>query len=175
MAKGVEEFAYKMMTEVFNARDTAPLAIEAILKAGSSRCGPQGEPDRRSGPLDEGADHRAGQDDFQRQGAGREFRRLTADRPSAEYDRRGWQHPLFYSGACYQGTAVVVSGVEGQPERRADTRRKPLLRSMPETALHVFGQQPVKVRSGGQARNGRGRGGWPRTCRMNLSRGGRQT
>ncbi|HEY6872475.1 MAG TPA: class II fructose-bisphosphate aldolase [Geobacteraceae bacterium] len=35
MAKGVEEFAYKMMTEVFNARDTASLAVEAILKAGS--------------------------------------------------------------------------------------------------------------------------------------------
>ena len=35
MAKRVEDFAYKMMTEVFNARDTAPLAIEAILKAGS--------------------------------------------------------------------------------------------------------------------------------------------
>src|SRR5512135_760976 len=35
MAKRVAEFAYKMMTEVFNARDTASLAIEAILKAGS--------------------------------------------------------------------------------------------------------------------------------------------
>jgi fructose-bisphosphate aldolase class II len=35
MVKNVEDFAYKMMTEVFNSRDTAPLAIEAILKAGS--------------------------------------------------------------------------------------------------------------------------------------------
>jgi len=35
MAKRVEEFAYKMMTEVLNARDTASLAIEALLKAGS--------------------------------------------------------------------------------------------------------------------------------------------
>jgi hypothetical protein len=35
MVKGVEEFAYKMMTEVFNSRDAAPLAIEAILKADS--------------------------------------------------------------------------------------------------------------------------------------------
>jgi fructose-bisphosphate aldolase class II len=35
MAKRVEEFAYKMMTEVLNARDTAPLAVEALLKAGS--------------------------------------------------------------------------------------------------------------------------------------------
>ena len=35
IAKGVEDFAYKMMTEVFNSRDTAPLAIEAILEAGS--------------------------------------------------------------------------------------------------------------------------------------------
>jgi fructose-bisphosphate aldolase, class II len=35
MAKRVEEFAYKMMTEVLNARDTAPLAVEALLNAGS--------------------------------------------------------------------------------------------------------------------------------------------
>jgi fructose-bisphosphate aldolase, class II len=35
MAKRVENFAYKMMTEVFNAQDTAPLAVEAILAAGS--------------------------------------------------------------------------------------------------------------------------------------------
>jgi fructose-bisphosphate aldolase class II len=41
MAKRVEAFAYKMMTEVFNARDTAPLAIEAILKAGSHDLGPK--------------------------------------------------------------------------------------------------------------------------------------
>ena len=41
MAKEVEAFAYKMMTEVFNSRDTAPLAIEAILKAGSHDLGPK--------------------------------------------------------------------------------------------------------------------------------------
>jgi fructose-bisphosphate aldolase class II len=35
MAKEVEDFAYKMMREVFNAEDTAPLAIGTILKAGS--------------------------------------------------------------------------------------------------------------------------------------------
>jgi fructose-bisphosphate aldolase class II len=35
MSKGVEEFAYRMMTSVFNAKDTAPLALEAILQAGS--------------------------------------------------------------------------------------------------------------------------------------------
>jgi fructose-bisphosphate aldolase class II len=36
MVKEVEDFAYKMMREVFNAEDTtAPLAIETILKAGS--------------------------------------------------------------------------------------------------------------------------------------------
>ncbi len=39
MTKRVEDFAYKMMTEVFNARDTAPLAIQAILKAGSHDLG----------------------------------------------------------------------------------------------------------------------------------------
>lgn len=42
MAKRVEAFAYKMMTEVFNSRDTAPLALEAILKAGSHDVGPKG-------------------------------------------------------------------------------------------------------------------------------------
>ena len=42
MAKRVEEFTYKMLTEVFNAADTAPLAIEAILKAGSHDVGPKG-------------------------------------------------------------------------------------------------------------------------------------
>jgi len=41
MVKKVEDFAYKMMTEVFNSQDTAPLAIEAILKAGSYDLGPK--------------------------------------------------------------------------------------------------------------------------------------
>jgi fructose-bisphosphate aldolase class II len=40
MCRGVEEFAFKMMTTVFNAKDTAPLALEAILKAGSFDLGP---------------------------------------------------------------------------------------------------------------------------------------
>ncbi len=35
MAKGVEDFVFELLTNVFNAADTAPLAIEAILKAGS--------------------------------------------------------------------------------------------------------------------------------------------
>ncbi|MBI4596342.1 MAG: class II fructose-bisphosphate aldolase [Candidatus Tectomicrobia bacterium] len=39
--RAVEDFAYKMMTEVFNSQDTAPLAIEAILKAGSYDLGPK--------------------------------------------------------------------------------------------------------------------------------------
>jgi fructose-bisphosphate aldolase class II len=42
MAKRVEEFAYRMMTEVFNAADTAPLAIQAILAAGSHDLGAKG-------------------------------------------------------------------------------------------------------------------------------------
>jgi len=41
MIKEVEDFAYKMMTEVFNSEDTAPLAIEAILSAGSYDLGPK--------------------------------------------------------------------------------------------------------------------------------------
>ena len=35
MVQRVEDFAYNMMTKVFNAQDTAPLAIQAILAAGS--------------------------------------------------------------------------------------------------------------------------------------------
>jgi fructose-bisphosphate aldolase class II len=35
MIRRVEDFAFQMMVKVFNAEDTAPLAIEAILKAGS--------------------------------------------------------------------------------------------------------------------------------------------
>ncbi len=41
MAKGVEDFVYGLLTSVFNAADTAPLAIEAILKAGSHDPGPK--------------------------------------------------------------------------------------------------------------------------------------
>lgn len=41
MARRVEDFVYKMITEVFNSQDTAPLAIEAILKAGSYDPGPK--------------------------------------------------------------------------------------------------------------------------------------
>ena len=43
MAKGVEDFVYELLTNVFNAGDTAPLAIEAILNAGSYDLGPKGE------------------------------------------------------------------------------------------------------------------------------------
>jgi fructose-bisphosphate aldolase class II len=39
MAERVEEFACKLITEVFNARDTAPLAVETILKAGTADIG----------------------------------------------------------------------------------------------------------------------------------------
>ncbi len=43
MAKGVENFVYELLTNVFNAGDTAPLAIEAILNAGSYDLGPKAE------------------------------------------------------------------------------------------------------------------------------------
>jgi fructose-bisphosphate aldolase, class II len=43
MAKGVEDFVYNLLTNVFNAADTAPLAIEAILKAGTYDLGPKVE------------------------------------------------------------------------------------------------------------------------------------
>ncbi len=41
IVKQVEAFAYKMMTEVFNSKDTAPFAVEAILRAGSYDLGPK--------------------------------------------------------------------------------------------------------------------------------------
>jgi fructose-bisphosphate aldolase class II len=41
MSKGVENFIYNLLTKVFNAKDTAPLAIEAILEAGSYNLGPK--------------------------------------------------------------------------------------------------------------------------------------
>ena len=43
MAKGVEDFVYSLLTNVFNAADTAPLAIEAILEAGSYDLGPKAD------------------------------------------------------------------------------------------------------------------------------------
>jgi len=41
MAKGVEDFVYDLLAKVFNAQDTAPLAIDAIIKAGSHDLGPK--------------------------------------------------------------------------------------------------------------------------------------
>jgi len=42
MVNGVEEFVFNLLTSVFNAGDTAPLAVDAILKAGSYDLGPKG-------------------------------------------------------------------------------------------------------------------------------------
>jgi fructose-bisphosphate aldolase, class II len=41
MIKRVEEFIYNMLVNVFNAKDTAPLAIKAILEAGTYDPGPK--------------------------------------------------------------------------------------------------------------------------------------
>ncbi len=41
MVKEVENFAYKMMTEVFNSQDSVPFAMEAILRKGSYDLGPK--------------------------------------------------------------------------------------------------------------------------------------
>ncbi len=42
MVQRVEDFVYTLLVDVFNAKDTAPLAIEAILKAGSYDVGTKG-------------------------------------------------------------------------------------------------------------------------------------
>ena len=44
MVRRVEEFAYNMIVNVFNANDTADLAIEAILKTDSHDAGAKGQP-----------------------------------------------------------------------------------------------------------------------------------
>jgi hypothetical protein len=41
MAQRVEDFVYRLLVEVFNAENTAPLAVEAILEAGSYDLGPK--------------------------------------------------------------------------------------------------------------------------------------
>ncbi|MGQ9499484.1 MAG: class II fructose-bisphosphate aldolase [Dissulfurimicrobium sp.] len=41
MVKRVEDFVYHLLTDVFNATDSAPLAIEALLAAGSYDIGPK--------------------------------------------------------------------------------------------------------------------------------------
>ncbi len=50
MARRVEDFAYNMMTSVFNATDTADIVIEAILAADSHDPGPKAE--RIEAPAD---------------------------------------------------------------------------------------------------------------------------
>ncbi len=50
MAQGVADFVHNMLVNVFNAGDTAPLAIEAILKAGSYDLGPKA--DRMEDPAE---------------------------------------------------------------------------------------------------------------------------
>lgn len=50
MSKGVEDFVYNMLVNVLNSKDTAPLVLEAILKAGSYDPGPKAE--RIESPAD---------------------------------------------------------------------------------------------------------------------------
>jgi fructose-bisphosphate aldolase class II len=42
MVKRVEEFVYNMLVNVLNTKDTAPLALAAIIDAGSYDAGPKG-------------------------------------------------------------------------------------------------------------------------------------
>jgi fructose-bisphosphate aldolase class II len=50
MVQAVEDFTYTLLTDVFNAADTAPRAIDAILAAGSHDLGPKAE--RREDPAE---------------------------------------------------------------------------------------------------------------------------
>ena len=100
MAKRVEDFAYKMMTEVFNARDTAPLAVAGHPQRRLLRPRPQGGADRGPGRVDRREDRSS-----TRQGAGprqgrrratsttnargRRSRRSATERPAARWAQRG--------------------------------------------------------------------------------------
>jgi fructose-bisphosphate aldolase, class II len=42
MAQGVADFVYELITKVFNSQDTAPIALETLLEAGSYDPGPKG-------------------------------------------------------------------------------------------------------------------------------------
>ena len=44
MARAVEDFVYDLLVNCFGAKDTAPLAVDAILMAGSYDLGPKGKP-----------------------------------------------------------------------------------------------------------------------------------
>lgn len=50
MVRAVEDFTFDLLSKVFNAADTAPLAIEALLKAGSHDLGSKAE--RTEDPAD---------------------------------------------------------------------------------------------------------------------------
>ena len=76
MAQRVEDFVYKMLTEVLNTGDTAPLAVEAILAAGSYDLGAKVGRHRGSRRLDRRQDRRARQDAGHRQGRRGQLRRL---------------------------------------------------------------------------------------------------
>ena len=76
MAQRVEDFVYKMLTEVLNTADTAPLAVAAILAAGSCDLG------AKVGRLEDPADWTEAKivergDPGSRQGRGGQLRRLT--------------------------------------------------------------------------------------------------
>ena len=76
MVKRVEDFAYKMMTEVFNSQDTAPLAVEAILKVGSYDLGPKVTRMENPAEWTESKIIRASLPSRRRQGTRRQIRRL---------------------------------------------------------------------------------------------------
>ena len=107
MARRVEDFAYGMMTKVFNAEGTAPLAVEAILAAGSYDLGP------KVGRLEDPADWtdekivEKAEVAGQRQGRRGQLRRLTAAGGSTRGAPQA--HPTQMPVGC-AATVVVLSG-----------------------------------------------------------------
>ena len=73
MVVAVEDFVHHLLVEVFNASDTAPIACDLILKAGSYDPRPQGRPVREPGRLDRGQDQGTGRRHGHRQGTCRKL------------------------------------------------------------------------------------------------------
>ena len=122
MAQRVEDFAYKMMTEVFNAGDTAPLAVDGDPRrraptTSSAKVGRLEDPGR----LDRREDRREGEVAGQRQGRQGELRRLREDCPSPDEAPPGAPTKTAgAAGSCYVG--LPAAGLFCTPAMKTSTR-----------------------------------------------------
>ena len=137
MARRVEDFAYKMMTDVLNGGDTAPLAVDAILEAGSYDLGPKVGRIEDPARVDRREDRRARQDARHRQGRRRQLRRLSTavglawgaprGAPHTEARRRRSRRSALERPAARRASRGPDSWTSGAPSasERADRVRRP--------------------------------------------------